>query len=329
MEENQKVEKVLAISKKKFLVVIIIFAVVLFFLFRIMSGNNLGISQSARMAPPPPPYSSYGNNGTIGDTREFMKVTYSGDVKTHNVPDTMREVRSFIRDSEGRIDSESVSERYGSVRFVIEKNNFEEFRDDMSENFHVKLYQESLTSLNLLSEKQSIEERTKEVQDALALEKTQQAELKKAHSARLASLNTRIGTVQKNLVSVRANLLNTQPLSDEYTSLVQSETGLLSEETSLRSQIQSENNDYVNKNTAFNNKIAEYEDSLKVLANTDQAFIEKIETVEGTVQVRFTSWWGIFKEFSPVHPTIIVIILSLIVFRILQKIRILPIIRFV
>lgn len=341
-DQNQKVEKVLTISKKKFLwtifIVLVIAAIVLFVFVRSMSTARLGsagmanspVASSARgrEAAYPPQYFNQGN-GTISDMREFMKVYYDGQIKTHDVRDTMRDVRSIVRDADGRIDSETVNDRYGSIRFVIEKKNFEEFQDDMAASFNTKLYTESTTSENLLSEKQSIEERTDQARTALTTVKDEQAALKKAHTARVASLNTRIGAVQKSLSSIRINLSNTTPSSEEHNTLVQSENTLIAEENTLRSQLQSQNSDYSNKNSALADQVTMYEDTLKGLDNDEEEFADKVETVEGTVTAQFTSWWGIFKEFSPVHPTIIVIILALVLFRVLQRIRVLPIIRFV
>lgn len=339
-ENIQKTEKVLVVSKKKFLwtvfILLVLAAIVLFVVMRSMNTARMGLSsgsspsafsirQEGRMAYPYPPGQG---NGTISDMREFMKVFYNGTIKTHDVRDTMRDVRSILRDADGRIDSETINDRYGSVRFVIPKKNFEEFQDGMAENFHTKLYTESTTADNLLSEKQSIEERTAQAKDALATLKEEQVALKKAHTARVTSLNARIATAQKSIASIRVNLSNTTLQSSEYNALIQSESALLAEENVLRSQLQSENNDYSNKNSAFIDEIEMYENEFKKYGIAEEKFVVNIETVEGVVTAQFTSWWGIFKEFSPVHPTIIVIILVLVLFRVLQKVRILPIIRF-
>jgi predicted nucleic acid-binding Zn-ribbon protein len=344
-QQIQKTEKVLVVSKKKFLwtvfILLVLAAIVLFVWVRSMNSARMGTASSMKTPPLPPGYTwspqegkavpQYFNqgNGTISDMREFMKVSYSGNIKTHDVRDTMREARSIIRDADGRIDNENINDRYASIRFVIPKKNFEEFQDDMSENFNTKLYTESTTSENLLSEKQSIEERVTGTQDALATAKEEQAALKKAHNARVASLNSRIGTIQSRLTTIRSGPLSDPSTPSQYRDQLQEETATLStEENTLRSQLQSENADYSNKNSALADQIASYEEQLKGLTGEGQEFVEKIETVEGTVTANFTSYWGIFKEFSPVHPTIIVIVLALVLFRILQKVGILPIIRF-
>ena len=62
-------------------------------------------------------------------------------------------------------------------------------------------------------------------------------------------------------------------------------------------------------------------------ADTD--FTDNIETVSGYISIRWISLWELAKIFSPIHPTIIVLVIIAIVWYVLRKKRVLPKVEFV
>jgi Ca2+/Na+ antiporter len=104
----------------------------------------------------------YGNP-SISDTREFLKTSYASEIKTRDVSDTVKDVKNSVKGADGRIDSLESSEKYGYISFVVPKSKFEAFRDEIESLTHEKLYTEDISSKNLLTQKQGIEEQETDV----------------------------------------------------------------------------------------------------------------------------------------------------------------------
>lgn len=52
--------------------------------------------------------------------------------------------------------------------------------------------------------------------------------------------------------------------------------------------------------------------NLKNIEKTDEQFTDDIETVNGTVNVSWVTLWQMAEIFSPIHPTLVVIIIIII-----------------
>lgn len=257
-------------------------------------------------------------NGSIADTREFMKVSYSGNIKTRDVKDTARDVRGIIRDMEGRVDSENVNEKYGYINFVIPKSNFDDFRDEIESITHKKLYTENTSSQNLLSQKQNIEEQNNITTKSLIELQNELKTLSVKHTQTVATLKKELATIQKQLADTRKRISETKD-SSLLTNLYLQESYEQTGENQANQRINSENTQYANQKNALDQAISANKGTLQSIANQDQKFTENIETVNGSVNIQWINSWQLAKTFSPIHPIFIIAILFIIIWYILRK----------
>ena len=262
-------------------------------------------------------------NGSIADTREFMKVSYSGNIKTRDVKDTARDVRGIIRDMDGRVDSENVSEKYGYINFVIPKSNFDDFRDEIESITHKKLYTENTSSQNLLNQKQNIEQQNSQANTTLSQLQQSQTDLTKKHNQTLASLKNELTTSQKKIIDVRNQIAATDPPasgdSPYLSELNKQLTIYLSEESQTKQKISTENANYQNQNKSLSEQISNTKNTIKDISTQDKQFTENVETVNGSVSIQWISIWQLTQIFSPIHPVLIIAILLIVIWYILRK----------
>ena len=308
--ENTK--KVIRISRKK-LIVLVIIVIVGFLLLKenrykydippMMGTTESRGSGNGVSAPSMPDYYPYpGDTSSAKDTREFMKVSYGAEIKTRDVKDVMGDVKNAIRDAEGRIDNISETTKYGYVNFVVPKSNFNNFKAEIEAITHEKLYTENSSSTNLLGQKQSIEEQEKSINTSLIDVKNRQKSLTAQHNQIVASLQKEIDNT---------------PQSDQQRI------------ASLQASLNNENADYAKSNQNYKNQISDLNLQLANVKKQDVAFTDNIETVNGYISVNWVSLWEMSKLLSPIHPTIVIIILALGIWYPLSRKNYLPTIEFV
>lgn len=255
-------------------------------------------------------YEDYGQPD-ITDTREFLKTSFSATIKTRKVADVVQEVTNIIKGSDGRIDSSNSSERYGRISFVVPKSKFESFKDQIENITHHKLYTENISSQNLLNQKQNIEEQTSNIVNTLANLQNQKANLLTKHDQTLATINKELARLKTEITSIRTAITIT---TDEEI-LVQlrvQENSLLKQETTQKQKLATENSTYTIQNQNLDNLINNSNNNLTNINKQDDQFTNNIETVNGYIEVNWVNLWQMAKLFSPIHPTIVVIILVIL-----------------
>lgn len=255
-------------------------------------------SSGAEMLYYPPDY--YRGNPDITDTRQFLKNSYSADIKTRDVKEMIRNVRNIVRDFEGRIDNTQESEKYAYLGFVIAKDNFEAFRDEVESLTYTKLTTVNVSSENLLGQKQSIEEQMENAATSLTDLEKQKTSLTTKHNQTLANLNAQLVTLQNQGTST-------------------------TEQQFIVSQsIASENKSYNSQLTNLNNRIDGTKKWLTQIEKRDTDFGNNIETVNGYVSVSWISLWEMAKLLSPIHPGWIILVLAIILWKVLGRYGYLP-----
>jgi len=314
MENIEKRKKVIKISKKGtmvFAVIVIIIGAILLG-FKIFSPHNIcdfgdcgRITGVNRVATPSfsensksvssdyslMPY--YQNNPTINDTREFLKTNYSAEIQTRNVKRIVLDIKNVVRDVNGRVDSSNENPKNGYVSFVIPKNNFENFKDQIAGITNEKLIIENISSDNLLSQKQSIEQEQNSANASLASLQQQQKNLISKHT--------------ENIMILRSNFMGIE----------------------LEQELASENSSFNANNQNLKNQIENVNSQLSYIAKQDSNFTDNIETVSGSISVRWVSLWELAKIFLPVSPVIIIILIVIIFWLIFRKKSYIPRIEFV
>ncbi len=338
MDENKRERKVIKISKKKFktfiwiiILIIILWAVksVVFNSFGVgrMTGSSItpsdGISEdyynpSSQNMMPPDYYDRGYQKPSISDTREFLKTSYSASIKTRNVKDVMQDVTNIVKGADGRIDNSYSSEKSGRISFVVAKSKFEEFKNQIESITHKKLYTETISSQNLLSQKQGIEEQTGNIVNTLTNLQDQKTSLETKHIQTVTAINKELTRIKAELVAVRAVIATTtEPLVLD--SFVSQENSLVKQENTQKQKLVIENNSYIAQSQSLENSINDANNGLINVNNQDSQFTDTIETVNGSVSVDWISLWEMADIFSPISPFIIIIILVIIIIMYLKR----------
>ncbi len=360
---EQREQKTITFSIKtllKWILGLIILIVVVLFIIRSLSHSRmLGVSvgdsvssneitsvdfqgSETRLANPMSSGAFYGgmqippifgrDNNSVSDTREFMKVNYSGSIKTRDVKNTARDVRGIVRDMDGRIDSETVNEKYGYVSFVIPKSKLDDFRDEIEAITHKKLYTENTSSQNLLNQKQNIEQNMDLTNKSLSDLQSEKTKAEAAHNKSLASLQAQLKSLTTSAETMRAKL-DAMPAAEEG-SPEQAQARMTQESyinfsnqvVELKNKIAQENRAFTENKKSFDSAIGQFNNQLGEIKKDDKAFAENIETVNGSVSMQWVNLWQLAKVFSPIHPIIIILLLAIILWYILKRLRIVPLV---
>ena len=291
------------------------------------------VSDSSYSAPSipmmtPPYYQDQKQQADITDTREFLKTSYSADIKTRDVRAMARNVKSIIREVDGRVDNEQIDEKRASLRFVVPQTKFESFRSEVEDLGYAKLYTENVSSENLLGQKQDIEQQTSSQSQYLADLQQQKQTLDNAHMGTAASYKKELASVVAQLATVRANLA-TAETTEKFTLYQIQETTLMDRESSLRRKIDIENKTYATKSTDLTNQIANAEAGLSSLSQQDTQLMNNVATVSGSISIERASLWAIAVLVSPLHPAWIILILLLLLWWFGRRVGFLPRVEFV
>jgi Fe2+ transport system protein B len=265
------------------------------------------------------------NNGDITDTREFIKKTFSANIKTRDVEDVAKKIELLIKGLGGRIDNSNITNTYATFSFVIPKSKLDDFESQIRSYVHKKLYSQTITSQNLLEEKQNLEHNqgtTKESIASLATERQQvQTEYtKKANElkSKISTKNSQARTTQNNITK-KEDEVNTATNTTIKTEKIQELVILQKSEDFIIQEISSLTADMNNLSNAFKVEMsrlgASIEDQNNVLVSLDEqtdSFLNKVETVQGTIYISYITIWGIITVFSPISPLILLIIIFVI-----------------
>ncbi len=268
------------------------------------------------------------NQADITDTREFLKISYSGRIQTRNVRDVVKDVKGAVREAEGRVDSENSSEQSGYVSFIVPKSRFEAFREEIESLTYSKLYTESVSSQNLLSEKQGIEQQMQSATSTLAGYEQQKKNLDAQHAQSVAAYNRSIATAESELSQTRTSMGVTSD-AWEQVKLRNEEIAVNARLAELRNGLDQENRTYASQNKNLVTQIEYAKNNVKYVEGRDEQFGNNIETVQGHVYVNKISLWSMAAALSPIHPTIIIVVLFLVVWWILVRRGYIPKIEFV
>ncbi len=336
MEQHQR--RVIQVSRTKFVVgVVLLLIAIAWFMGERVVMNTISFDSGAEVTAPAVPgmmgggvaksypdyYPRYQDDPSITDTREFLKVNYSATIQTRDVPKVVTDVKNIIKGADGRIDDLYSSEKSGRIGFVVAKSKFEAFRTEVEALTHKKLYVESISSQNLLGQKQNIEERTNTIVGSLDELTTQRTALVTAHTQAVNAIQRELTRISTELTAVRTQIANTTN-AQILASLRSQEATLVSEDAGERQRLSAENNSYASKKQNLDAQIANYNANLTTVTQEDQQFTDNIETVNGSVYVRWVSLWELARIFSPISPIIIIVLLVIAAWFYLRHLGFIP-----
>ncbi len=265
------------------------------------------------------------NNGDITDTREFIKKTFSANIKTRDVEDIAKKIELLIKGLGGRIDNSNITNTYASFSFVIPKTNLDELEKQMRTYVHKKLYSQTVSTQNLLGEKQNLErdqDVTKDTITSLSKERQQvQSDYTKSANtvkSKISSKNSQLKVIQNNIAEIE-NEIGTATSTVIRNTKIQELISLQKSEGTLNQEIASLTSELNNLTNAFKEQMtnlgASLEDQNNVLISLDKqtdSFLDNIETVQGTIYISYITTWGIINVFSPISPLILLLIIFII-----------------
>lgn len=334
MEENKQIErKVIRISRKKIIITVVVLFLILVVGWvllggalsgaRIMStggGTAMPLGSSKGIENSIMPYRDIyqEGNSSITDTREFMKTSYNASIQTRDVSKVVTDIKNIVKGADGRVDNINSSEKYGYVSFVVAKSKFDAFKDEIETLTHKKLYTESISSQNLLTEKQGIEGQIIDANSSLESLISKRTELGNTHTKTINNINKELSRISNELVAVRTSI-STEKDSQILVALRNQESSFVSQQTYQKQKLSEENKNYSIQKSDLDNWISNANANLNNANKQDDKFMDNIETVEGYVRVNWISIWGLAVIFSPIHPTWIIIILIIASFIIFRK----------
>ncbi len=134
---------------------------------------------------------------------------------------------------------------------------------------------------------------------------------KGGYKEQLATLATQISKIRQQIAATEN--------SNEKAQLQAQESLLMSQQARTTQALASENNTYASLSASLVSRIANAKSNVNTVVDQDMTFGNNIETVSGSVNVNWVSIWEIMKIYSPIHPTIIVIVLALALLYLLNR----------
>ena len=233
----------------------------------------------------------YPTDVPVTDTREFLKVYYNASMLTRDVQGLTRRVETTVRGYDGRVDQESISQKYGSISFAVPQSKYDAFRTELEGLVWTKFLTVQIQSENVLPQKQSIEEQQKQADTTLADAKVAQQKLANIHASMVKSLQTQIDADAQELASLRAQ-------AQTYDIQVQIQT-VSDDWSSLKAQLANENSSYSTQLSYANDVIKSAQDWQKAVKTQDQALLDSVATVTGTVSIQWISLWDTALLYLP------------------------------
>lgn len=237
--------------------------------------------------PPSPPY--YGDTPDINDTREFNKTSYSAAMKTRDVQGLTRRVETTIRGTGGRVDQTNSSPKSGYVSFVIPASKFDSFRGELESLVDSRFLEVSISSQNLLPQKQEIEANQEHTTESLEELQASRAKLVSDHNKRVASLQAQIDSDQEEL-----DILMRAPVPDQIQMSV-----FLDDITNLRAQLAAENSSHAAQLADSDARIKSVQGRLENYNQQDENLMDDVATVNGSVSLRWISLWEFVQLYIP------------------------------
>ncbi len=237
------------------------------------------------------PYPDYNKGVPATDTREFLKVNYDASIQTRDVQGLTRRVETIVRGHGGRIDQVSSSPRYGYLHFVVPMSKYDEFRDELESITKRRFLAVNVASQNLLPQKQSIEEQQKQAGSTLVAYKAARQKIVTAHTGAVGVLQSQIDADMQLLDSLRA-----QAQTPSIQAQIQEITNNLS---LLQQQMANESAAYLTQLRDADANIKNAQDWQTAVKTQDQALLDDVATVTGSVSLKWISYWAIAQLYLP------------------------------
>lgn len=226
------------------------------------------------------------NEVPIVDTREFLKTDYHATVKTRRPKEVSMRITTLIRGYGGRVDTSSVQSRGGYLTFVIPASALGSFKAELETIVPARFIVESIEQENLLMQKRSIEDSAMAVNARLDTLQKDRDVLVKAHTTEVYRLKGKISGLTKQIVALDAELVREPERKEEIIarkSQLQKERGIFDQ------QLARENRNFEQNLSYADADIANNQSRLTDLGKQDQALLNTVATVRGSIVIDWVS----------------------------------------
>ncbi len=256
---------------------------------------SAGVTAESSIAPDY--YRGYQGNIPITDNREFLKTSYSANIKTRSINDATSKIEILVRGLGGRVDTSNSGEDYGYVSFAIPATKLEIFRTQVKELSSKKLITENTSSENLLPQKQSLETQRSNLDQTLASLKNDKTQLTNNHNKVSSSYSSRI----KAINTETALLQNEWPNAsyDRRIAIEYRLSELQTEKANIQSQSASANKNYQSNLLNINNQIKSIEENIGYVDTQDENLMDNLATVNGSISLDKVNLWEIADIYTP------------------------------
>ena len=343
---TQTKEKERVRNKKRLILSVVWFATCLLAWMIIGSlGSVIGVGQGGSVPVPSVPggyssnisptninYNNYykQNNGTVSDVREFIKNTFSARIKTREVEVVAKKIKNLVKLSDGRLDSSNIDTKYASLSFVIPKNKLDDFEEEIRTFTNAKLYTQTVSSENLLNQKQNLERNQASVKETTSILSTQKQNIQSEYLKQSNTLKADITSNESQLKNINLNIQskieeraaaeldNTtkeseiETINSELTQLQKLRRNLTDNVQNSQSSLLKLTNEFKQQMVNFGMSIDEQKKVMEDIGKQENEFFDNIETVQGTVIISYISLIEMIFLLSPVDLSTIILIIVFI-----------------
>ncbi|HOX60967.1 MAG TPA: hypothetical protein PLV72_03105 [Candidatus Magasanikbacteria bacterium] len=240
----------------------------------------------------------------ITDTREFLKTNYRAEMRTRGVEKMSRQIQTMVRGYEGRVDRMDTNNKYANISFVIPKSSLETFQNELRGMVGVRFFNESMSSNNLLPQKQNIEKNTENNLTGLSDLQTQKKNLTENHDRVVAEWQKEIVGVLRNISELRQEVTTS---TARQKIIAEQISGLTARKDYLVQRTNKEKVEFQNQLSLIDSGISITNQTLDNLENQDQKLLADVETVQCSVSVRWISVWEIVNLYVPVVRVLVIV----------------------
>ena len=203
------------------------------------AAPGMPIDNTQPYYPPVPPTTT---DVPSKDNREYLKTSYSADIKTRNVQNLSAQIQTTIVGLDGRVDQTNDSQDSGYISFVVPADKLAVFKTQIKNLAGARFYTETQSSENLLSQKVQIENQQTDTQKSLDQLNASLTQLNQTHTQTVASLRGQISSANASL----------KALQNEPPTTLNRAYEIQTQEQNLQNQIKDLQNRLAQENSSYN-----------------------------------------------------------------------------
>jgi hypothetical protein len=247
---------------------------------------------------------------SLNDTREFMQTDYWATIRTRQVEKLSHDAEMAVRGLGGRIDRSDIGTKYSNISFVIPKSSLAEFKEMINEMAPARFIMQNENNANLLDKKQTVEKQTEMANDTLAELQRERREILDRQKEVIGRLQEQINYLTKNIQEV-SRIYTTNTVYRQSINLqISNYTKQLN---TAKQSLASENKQFNQSLDVIDGNISRTNAELGGLDDQNEAILDTVATVQGTVTFRWISVIGIIDLYLPLRVAVPVVCVLIII----------------